>query len=419
MKNSGSNINVAIYIPSYRPLPMGGAEIQAERLCNILNKKGVGIQIITPHAEGLPKHEVIDGIDIYRFKTILSRIQSLKRIKRQQPADTFSNTPINFNYSEEQLKRGAYASQKVGVREWMTFIDYTVVLFFLLFRRKKKYDLIQLNTTTWLAGVFALVSKLVNIPLLIKESTMDGLSQMHLTPAKNYFRQLLVRNAWFVAISEVIENNLLRNGVQQSRIFRIPNGIEVGERMLNHKHERWMRFDCLFVGNLYQQPAKGIDVLLQAWGNVIKQFPHATLKVVGAGNIVAYRNYVDELGLSNSVSFTGKVNPLQYYQSCSLFILPSRREGMSNALIEAMSFGMPVVVTNISGSIDLVDDGINGYIVDPGNAEQLTSAIIKILSDHPFRKLCETRNEERIKRMCDIKTVADKYIQGYNKMVSG
>jgi glycosyltransferase involved in cell wall biosynthesis len=114
--------------------------------------------------------------------------------------------------------------------------------------------------------------------------------------------------------------------------------------------------------------------------------------------------------------FTGKADPESYYLSHDIFILPSRREGMSNALMEAMMYGMPVIATDISGNQDLIDDEKGGYLVAPNDADSLLQKIISLLRNPEELTRMGEYNRKKIKELCDMKIIADLYIDCYKQI---
>ena len=114
-------------------------------------------------------------------------------------------------------------------------------------------------------------------------------------------------------------------------------------------------------------------MLIDSFAQIQKEFPDYTLTIYGEG---PFRQELEkrilEQGLSESVFLPGKVqNVFECIADADLFVLSSNFEGMPNALIEAMCLGLPVISTKVSGATDLIQDGINGLLVDVGDAEQL------------------------------------------------
>ncbi len=138
----------------------------------------------------------------------------------------------------------------------------------------------------------------------------------------------------------------------------------------------------IFVGRL-DRPFKGLDVLLRAMPGVLLACPEATLAVVGDGGLRShYEGLVKTLGLEKSVSFLGALGSgapvFQQLLGSDLFVLPSRREGLPRALIEAMAAGLPAVATNVGGCGELLP---KAHIVEPDDSSGLAKAITALLGD--------------------------------------
>jgi glycosyltransferase involved in cell wall biosynthesis len=143
------------------------------------------------------------------------------------------------------------------------------------------------------------------------------------------------------------------------------------------------------VGRLVEQ--KGIDVLLGAWAEAAKVLPGWRLAIVGGGPLEAkLKALASELEIDNSVDFFGHVaDPFQLLASAKFFVLTSRFEGTPNALLEAMAFGLPAVVSDASpGPCELIGEGEDaaGLIVRVEDAETTAEAIVKLASDETLRR---------------------------------
>jgi glycosyltransferase involved in cell wall biosynthesis len=131
------------------------------------------------------------------------------------------------------------------------------------------------------------------------------------------------------------------------------------------------------VGRICHQKAH--DLLISAMPAVLKQMPSATLTIVGDGPLAdELRQQAQRLGISDAVCFAGfQANPYGWLKHATLFVLPSRYEGMPNALLEALALGTPVLATDCPGAIrELRDSDLPMALVPPEDAEALTAAII-------------------------------------------
>ena len=139
----------------------------------------------------------------------------------------------------------------------------------------------------------------------------------------------------------------------------------------------------LCVGRLI--PIKGHIVLLRAFAQARRQVPSLRLDIAGRGPLEpALRALVKELGIQDGVRFLGYVAPIQRaIEDAAAVVVPSMGEGFGMVALEAMERARPVIAAEIGGLGELVEDGVTGYLVPPGEAEPLADAIVALASDLP------------------------------------
>jgi GalNAc-alpha-(1->4)-GalNAc-alpha-(1->3)-diNAcBac-PP-undecaprenol alpha-1,4-N-acetyl-D-galactosaminyltransferase len=152
------------------------------------------------------------------------------------------------------------------------------------------------------------------------------------------------------------------------------------------------------VGRLVEQ--KGIDVLLAAWAKVAAALPDWRLAIVGGGPLEdELKASARDLGIEGSVGWHGQVSdPFPFLRGAQFFVLTSRFEGTPNALLEAMSFGLPAVVSDASpGPCELIGTGDDaaGLIVPVDNPEATAEAIIRVAQDETLRRRLGLNARER------------------------
>ncbi len=137
----------------------------------------------------------------------------------------------------------------------------------------------------------------------------------------------------------------------------------------------------LFLGHLLRE--KGVFDLLEAFARITHAHPDATLEIAGEGLSKEVRHAADALGLGDRVRLHGWVDGARKERLLAqgtLLVLPSYMEGMPVCVLEAMTHGLPVVATKVGGIPDLVQDGVTGYLVEPGKPALLAEAIDKLLA---------------------------------------
>ena len=166
----------------------------------------------------------------------------------------------------------------------------------------------------------------------------------------------------------------------------------------------------LFVGRL--AAAKGVPILLEAFARLHTRFADARLTLIGDGpDRTHLETRAAELGLGNAVTFTGYRNQdevADHLAQGDLFALPSFAEGVPVVLMEARASGLPVLATRIAGIPELVEDGLSGRIVAPGDADAFSDAMIALLDDPAQARALGQAGRARIAQDFDVRIEAGK-----------
>jgi glycosyltransferase involved in cell wall biosynthesis len=145
---------------------------------------------------------------------------------------------------------------------------------------------------------------------------------------------------------------------------------------------------ALCVSNFY--PYKGHEELVEAAARVVPAFPNVIFLMVGrdSGTMEATRARVRERGIEGSVRFVGsRTDVPDLLRASDLFVHPSREEGFSNAILEAMAAGLPVVACNVGGNPEAVVDGVTGRLVPPRDPVRFAGAIVELIEAESKRKI--------------------------------
>ncbi|MEM1582671.1 MAG: glycosyltransferase family 4 protein [Candidatus Bathyarchaeia archaeon] len=209
-----------------------------------------------------------------------------------------------------------------------------------------------------------------------------------------------------IALNETMKRALIEKAaVNRDKIFVVPNGVDVeffksGLRCdeVNAKYGLEGKRVVLFVGRVTH--GKGVHILLEAVKILKDKYGLKDVKIVIAGPLSGSfgdegsTNYVQRLrkyAIKNNIDavFTGflDLEELRYLYSCShVLVLPSYFEAFPMVLIEAMSSGLPVIGSKAGGIVDVVEDGVNGFLFENGSAIDLAEKLYLLLSDEVLRK---------------------------------
>ena len=188
------------------------------------------------------------------------------------------------------------------------------------------------------------------------------------------------------AVSEQVRRHCIDvDGIKPDRVQTIYNGLDVSDWEAAAAPVRTPgRIVVTTVGNIRR--VKGHDVLITAAASVVSRFPDVMFSIAGEvlepGYFEELQQLIRGLGLDDHIHFAGEVTDLRSHLSAAdIFVLPSRSEGFSNAIIEAMAASLPVVATAVGGNAEAVKDGVSGFIVPPEDSGALSAAILSLLED--------------------------------------
>lgn len=252
-----------------------------------------------------------------------------------------------------------------------------------LWSRRHTYDAIHVQIADQMGALAAVVGRSLGKPVVVKfagswERERGSLRRDGFMP--KVLRMMLRRASAIQATSRRFMEELKVMGFREDRLHWLPNAVDLSHYRKRPDEVRQVdvhgRSTLLFVGRL--EPDKALDVLLEAWSRSLGRGTAGwRLRLVGEGGQEAYlRDLTRSLGIESSVEFVGEI-PLVEDElwGADASVLPSLREGLSNALLEAMAAGLPVIATRVSGSEDFIRTGENGWLCEPGDVASLTAAL--------------------------------------------
>jgi glycosyltransferase involved in cell wall biosynthesis len=379
---------VWMVIPSFHPL-IGGAEIQARRVSLALLERGWGVRVLTRRDAGMPgprplRNDHVDGIPVTRVG---------------------SRGPTKVA-SVQYLLGGIRALATEG--------------------RGNIYHAHDLGTPGLLA---ALGSRLFGGRSVVKLRT--GASAYRLRLANSASRWLFLRllrlHDRIIVVNSEVEHLLAAVAIPPDRVVRIPNGVD-GEvfRGSSPAQRREVRTALglpldttlvLYVGRLAH--VKGVDILLNAWASLPQETRAASMLVV-VGDGPARGGLIDlarSLGIAESVVMTGsKPDVRDFYCACDVFVLPSRTDGLSNALLEAMASELPVVATNVGGATDVVENGVSGWLAPPNDPKELMRGLQVTLARAGDWRRMGAAGRERVLKYAGLEVVVDRLERVYRDL---
>jgi glycosyltransferase involved in cell wall biosynthesis len=267
----------------------------------------------------------------------------------------------------------------------------------------------------WRKSVVCLMARVAGRPYLVHVhggEFMKFYAEESRPLTQRWIRHTLARAALVIALSEQWRERLLAIA-PGARVEVLPNGVALPDL---EGLRRPQRPRLLFVGDLIR--AKGLYDLLRACGRLTPRFPDLELVCAGGKPPPEMTRLVAELGLQQRVSCPGWLGPDRLRAElgrASVFALPSYAEGMPMALLEAMSWGLPVIATPVGGIPQVVEQGVNGLLVAPGDIEGLAAALARLLSEPPLRASLGAAARLTIETRFSLDTALDRLGELYRR----
>ena len=304
--------------------------------------------------------------------------------------------------------------------------DILALINLIFFLKKNPYHIVHTHNSK--AGFLGrLAAKLAGVPVIIH--TVHGFAFHDQEPR---WRQTLFRNLeraasrWcdkMIFISQpLIDWALGEQIAAEEKTVKIYSGIELDlfrpatSRTKNNIRKKWnidQRAAVIgIVSKLWE--AKGHVLLLEAFKELKKEMKDAFLVIVGEGDLYDKLVRIENRnGESYSVLFTGfQLDVSEIIATFDVAVLPSFFEGMGRVLLESMAMGKPVVASRVGGIPDLVEHGVNGLLVTPGDTQELADALQKILNDKKLAQRLGKVGQKRVKEQFS----ADVMVQSIEKV---
>lgn len=218
-----------------------------------------------------------------------------------------------------------------------------------------------------------------------------------------------------VVLSEEWRDYFAENVCDPNKITVVHNGVAVPAKPCSPCSHQ----DVLFLGRL--DARKSPDVLLRASGEVLKRFPQTRIIFGGDGEVEKNKRLAEELDIAGRCEFRGWVTGNEreaLFERAALYCLPSKNEGLPMSMLEAMARGIPAVVTPVGGVPQVIEDGVNGFLVNVDDIETLSKRLIALLENTGLREKVGVASRETILRSFSIARSINEVIEVYRSCLN-
>jgi len=401
--------SICMLIYSYYPEATGGAERQCHLQAKELARQGYTCMVLAASLRwSTPRRQWDQGCEIIRCRVLETFVSYFR--KPSMNSKPCVNSSVDEATSSSRKIIGSWAA---AVIRWLNALLFMLGAGWTIFRRRRGIDVIHVHGADWHAGFAGWIGHHLSIPVVCKGANVPVFPSLTGIPFARTFN-VWRRRIHYTALTSAMRDDLQANGVADNRITILPNGVKISTVERDFPIEPLV----LHIAN-YTQPAwnKAFDVLFSAWPLVVRKYPAARLVAAGAGDVSKWKSKLRDADSDEQVEFIGYQENLDdWFRRAAIFVLPSRHEGISNALLEAQGFGIPAVVSDISGNCAVVLDGLTGLVVPVGDEAALAQAMIRLLSDLDLRSRMGKAARCRIQAEFSIETVVQKMGSIYQKL---
>ncbi|MEA2071883.1 MAG: glycosyltransferase family 4 protein [Asgard group archaeon] len=389
------DLSVLMLSWEFPPFKVGGLAAHVNDLSKTLIKKGLEIHVLTCSFPETKEYELVDGVHVHRFNAY------------EIPAPEFLQWDLNMNLLMEQ--------KAIELMEKYTF------------------DLFHAHD--WLVASAGISLKhLYRKPLIatihsLERGRRDGLhedGQRMIDQIEN----LLIQEAWHNIVCSQYMQSLCQFSFDfpPQKISIIPNGVRYDEfyldllqEELEKHHQKYVAEDEKIVGFIGRLvPEKGVDVILRSVKTILHDHPKAKFVIAGEGwHCANLQNLAKSLGIEDKVFFTGYLPDedfLPFFQVVDVLVIPSTYEPFGIVALEGMATRTPIVVSDVGGLSEIVDNRWTGLKVPPNDPEALASAVVELLNNPSFGSFLVKNAFEKIKHVYDWSIIADQTINIYERV---
>ncbi len=363
----------------------GGVERVVYEICRRLVEMGHYVEVISLNTKSAPESEIMEGFKVHRASVI-------------------------------QL------TELIGVQ---SSFSLHVLPLALRIAKNQSFDIIHAHNLFFFTTIMALILKRwLKKPLVVTMhlGSLEHIVGIYKVPALIYLqsvgRLILHQSERIIAVSQAVSEHAQKLGVPQRNLRVIPNGVDL-EKFQPNCHRLFTRdhVNVVFIGRLIFN--KGPQYIVEAAPTVLKEFPHVKFKFIGDGPLRKdLEQRVKNLKLESVFEFVGlKDNIPALLQDADLLVRPSLLEGMPLAVLEAMACGLPVVATSVGGTAELIDDKVNGLLIEPANSAQLAAGLLEVLKNPGWGRQMGQMGREKVEQSYNWNQIAAQTVSVYRELV--
>lgn len=377
-------MKILMFISNFWPI-IGGAENQAKLLASALCKEGNEVTVLTIGKNNSIPHEQISG-----FKVIRINLIKMPKFSEYMPGKGI----VNF-----------------------------ILIFYILWVKGIKYikssDIVHCHIGNLETFVIALISKIKNKPVICKAATGSAKSDIGIMRKSGFTNWLIsfsgnsLFDKW-IATNKIVRNELERAKISKEKISIIPNSIISQNKVI--KNTKIKKF--LYLGRIARTANRDIRTMLLAFDQISKTNTELELVLVGDGDLFHETKEIADSLNNDAIKMIGFDDPIKWFNWADCIIHPSRFEGFSGTLVEAMAHSVLCIANDIPPNRELLANGRYGILSKVGSKKDLFMNLKKVIKFDRYNSM-SARAYDYVHENYVIEKNYRKYKDLYNNLISG
>ena len=386
-------MKIIYFTQLFYPAVFGGGEYIFYHWARELVKKGHDVFVITQSLQGEKSYEEVEGIKVFRVGSKLKLSGTL---------------PVGILPNISYLLKSYFIGKKII--------------------KENNIDLIHSNTyipvlsAQWCATKIPHIATIHDVYYTSKNDFWETWSKQNKISRLTKFLGPIIEKriaktnvTLFHTVSQQSKKDIESLGVTKP-IKVIPNGIDSS---LYDVAAEQKKFQAIYVGRLIFY--KNIDVIIDAFNLITKKFPSAQLIIVGDGPMKNHLNEkINKLCLEKNIHLKGNISDEQKFnllQESSVLLNPSLIEGFGIVVLEGFAAGKPVLVSNSKPLSDLVEDNVDGFVIEHDKPEMWSEKIIQLFKDESLTKQMGFAGKQKVYKKYSVDVLVDNLLTIYKSVI--
>jgi len=294
------------------------------------------------------------------------------------------------------------------------------------FLRRGKFQIVHTHDLySNLLGIPA--ARIARVPVIISSQRDLGHLDLYKTSRRIWLRRLQKMSAVVLTNANAVRDAILTENCFPPGMVRvIYNGVELERFRSASRNRAWLGLGenvenekwIVLVGSMYSD-VKGHPWLIDAAPSVVQEFPEVRFVLVGDGvQRAEFEKQTERLGLAKHFSFLGRRDDVPAILACcDIGVLPSRAEGLPNAVLEYLAAGLPTVASTVGGNVEIIKDDETGLLVPAEDASALAAAVLRILKEPGLAATLRRNGQSLVATNFSFQRMIDRTDQLYTELL--